>query len=172
MIKLQEFLLDELVDSKNNPGLTLHGETYDNNLYVSMKAFWDQFVGEITLEYTCASCKSTISNREPINYLLLKFPDDNDKKCHTLQSLIKFNLRETDVEDYHCPGCQKKFQPQQSLPLLSFPPSCALYSVAMEEKVMASLLHRLSILPLVSTLKGTKCLMTSQLLSITSQKRW
>ena len=39
IMKLQQFLLDELEDSKKNPGHTHHGETYDNNLYVSMKAF-------------------------------------------------------------------------------------------------------------------------------------
>jgi hypothetical protein len=39
----------------------------------------------------------------------------------------------------------------QSLPLLSFPPSCAFYSVAVEATVMAPLLQRLSFLPLVST---------------------
>ena len=42
IMKLQQFLLDELEHSKNNPGLTLHGVKYDNDLYVSMKAFWRQ----------------------------------------------------------------------------------------------------------------------------------
>jgi hypothetical protein len=41
IMKLQQLLLDELEDSKKNPGRTLHGETYVNDLYVSMKAFWD-----------------------------------------------------------------------------------------------------------------------------------
>jgi hypothetical protein len=39
---LQQLLLDELDNSKENSGHTLHGEKYDNDLYVSMKAFWRQ----------------------------------------------------------------------------------------------------------------------------------
>ena len=51
IIRLQHFLLEELEDSKNNPGLTLHGKTYDNDLYLSMKSFWNLFEGEITEVY-------------------------------------------------------------------------------------------------------------------------
>ena len=61
---IQKFLLDELWNSKDNPGFTLQGKKYDNNLYVSMKAFWDQFAGEITHEHTCTSCKITSENWE------------------------------------------------------------------------------------------------------------
>ena len=50
IVKLQQFLLDELEDSKDNPGHTHKGNKYKNDLYVSMKAFWDQFAGEITHE--------------------------------------------------------------------------------------------------------------------------
>jgi len=71
IMKLQQFLLDELENSNDNPSLTLQGKKYDNNLYVSMKAFWDQFTGEITHEYTCTSCKMTIESWELIKYELL-----------------------------------------------------------------------------------------------------
>ena len=64
IMKLQQFLLDELWNSKDNPGFTLQGKKYDNDLYVSMKAFWDQFAGEITHEHTCTSCKITSENWE------------------------------------------------------------------------------------------------------------
>ena len=37
--KLQEFLLDELWNTSANPGFTTAGEHYDNDLYISMKAF-------------------------------------------------------------------------------------------------------------------------------------
>jgi hypothetical protein len=121
IIRLQHFLLDELEDSKNNPGLTLHGKTYDNDLYLSMKSFWDQFAGEITVEYTCTSCKSTNAGPSSIYYLLLHFPDDNDKKCYTVQSLIEFNLRETDVEEYNCPGCQNKTSATSKSSITKFP---------------------------------------------------
>jgi hypothetical protein len=47
-MKLQQLLLDELENSKDNPGLTLQGVKYDNDLYLSMNAFWDLFTGEIT----------------------------------------------------------------------------------------------------------------------------
>ena len=97
IMKLQQFLLDELEHSKNNPGLTLHGVKYDNDLYVSMKAFWDQFTGEITHETACTSCKTTIENQEPIDYLLLKFPPGDDDKQYdedcTVESLIKYHLK-------------------------------------------------------------------------------
>jgi uncharacterized UBP type Zn finger protein len=121
IIRLQHFLLDELEDSKNNPGLTLHGKTYDNDLYLSMKSFWDQFAGEITVEYTCTSCKSTNGGPASIYSLFLHSPDDNDKKCHTVQSLIEFNLRETDVKEYHCPGCQKKTSATSKSSITKFP---------------------------------------------------
>ena len=62
IMKLQQLLLDELENSKENSGLTLQGEKYDNNLYVSMKAFWDLFTGEITHEYTCTSCTTIFQN--------------------------------------------------------------------------------------------------------------
>ena len=86
-----------------------------------MKSFWDQFEGEITVEYTCTSCKSTNAGPASINYLLLHFPGDNDKKCYTVQSLIEFNLRETDVEDYNCPGCQKKTSATSKSSITKFP---------------------------------------------------
>ena len=65
--------------------VALQGENFDNDRYVSMKAFWDLFTGEITHEYACTSCKSTIENRELINYLLLKFPQSYQQ---AIQSLI------------------------------------------------------------------------------------
>jgi hypothetical protein len=44
-----------------------------------------------------------------------------------------------------------QLQQQESLPLLGFPPSCAFYSVAIKEMIMAPFLQQLSFLPLVST---------------------
>jgi len=111
IMMLQQFLLDELENSKNNPGLTLHGVKYDNDLYISMKAFWDQFTGEITHETECTSCKTTIESQEPINYLLLKFPpDDDDKQCDedcTVESLIKYDLQEQCIENHRCSSCKE-----------------------------------------------------------------
>ncbi len=52
---LQQYLLDELENSKDNPGRTLHGEKYVEDLFLTMKAFWDQFTGGITHETTCTS---------------------------------------------------------------------------------------------------------------------
>ena len=109
IMALQQFLLDELDNSKENSGHTLHGEKYDNDLYVSMKAFWDIFTEEITHEYTCTSCKSTSQNQEPMNYLLLKFPDahhERDEYC-TVESLIQYHLQEEEIYDYQC-SCYEK----------------------------------------------------------------
>jgi uncharacterized UBP type Zn finger protein len=124
IMKLQQFLLDELENSKDNPGLTLQGKKYDNDLYVSMKAFWDLFTGEITHEYACTSCKSTIENRELINYLLLKFPDDDDKKCDedcTVESLIKYHLQEQCIEVYQCSCCKKDTSATRKSAITKFP---------------------------------------------------
>jgi hypothetical protein len=79
------------------------------------------FEGEITEVYTCTSCKSTIARPGSIYYLLLHFPDDKDKKIYTVQSLIEFNLRETDVKDYNCPGCQKKTSATAKSSITKFP---------------------------------------------------
>ncbi len=106
---LQKFLLDELENSEENPGFTLYDEIYDNDLYLSMKAFWDVFTGEITHEYTCTSCKNTFPNQEPINYLLLKFPDvhhEHDKYC-TVEFLIEYHLQEEKNDNYQCSFCEK-----------------------------------------------------------------
>jgi hypothetical protein len=45
----------------------------------------------------------------------------------------------------------KILQQRRSLPLLSIPPSCAFYSVAVEETIMAPFLQQFSFLPLAST---------------------
>jgi len=124
IMKLQQLLLDELENSKDNSGLTLQGEKYDNDLYVSMKAFWDQFTGEITHEYACTSCKRAIENREPINYLLLKFPDDDDKKCDedcTVESLIENHLQEQYIQDCQCSCCEKNSSATRKSAITKFP---------------------------------------------------
>jgi len=45
----------------------------------------------------------------------------------------------------------KILQQQKSLPLLNIPPSCAFYSVAVEERIMTPFLQQFSFLPLAST---------------------
>jgi hypothetical protein len=123
IMKLQQLLLDELEDSKKNRGRTLQGETYVNNLYVSMKAFWDLFTGEITHEYTCTSCKTTFQNQELINYLLLKFPKAHhecDEDC-TVQSLIEYYLQEEDIKKYHCSYCKKSTLAVSKSSITKFP---------------------------------------------------
>jgi hypothetical protein len=109
IMALQNFLLDELENSEKNPGRTVYGEVYDNNLYVSMKACWDLFTGEITHEYTFTSCKNTSQNHEQIDYLLLKFPDEHhecDLNC-TGEYLIQYHLQEEKNDDYQCRFCDK-----------------------------------------------------------------
>ena len=123
IMKLQQLLLDELENSKDNSGLTLYGEKYDNDLYVSMKAFWDLFTGEMTHEYTCTSCKNTIRNCELINSLLLKFPDGHhecDKDC-TVESLIEYHLQEEHFEKYQCSHCKKNSSATRKSSITKFP---------------------------------------------------
>ena len=146
IMKLQQYLLDELENSKDNPGLTLRGEKYDDDLYISMKAFWDQFTGEITHETACTSCTTTIESQEPIDYLLLKFPPGDDDKQYdedcTVESLIKYHLKEQCIEGRRCSGCKNVLQEYEILPLLSFPPSCAFYSVAISEMIKSPFLQQ------------------------------
>ena len=108
--KLQEFLLYELWNTSANPGFTTAGEHYDNDVYVSMKAFWDQFEGEITHETACLSCKNTTEERELTTNLLLKFPEYYDNKCDedcTVESLIKHHLQEHCIDGYECSHCHQ-----------------------------------------------------------------
>ena len=123
IMALQQLLLDELENSKENSGHTLHGEKYDNDLYLSMKAYWDLFTGEITHEYTCTSCKSTSQNQEPINYLLLKFPDahhERDEYC-TVESLIQYHLQEEEIDDYRCSCCEKNTSATKKSAITNYP---------------------------------------------------
>jgi hypothetical protein len=99
IVALQQYLIDELQNSEKHPGRTVSGEVYDDNLYSSMKDFWDLFVGEITHEYTCASCKNSSQTREATDYLLLKFPDEfheSDLNC-TVESLLQYMLQKEKV---------------------------------------------------------------------------
>jgi len=82
IMALQESLLLELKSSKKNTRPTHYKEIYDNDLYLSMKAFWDLFTGEITHKYTCTLCEKTLSKKEPFNYLLLKIPDEHHGVNH------------------------------------------------------------------------------------------
>jgi len=138
IMKLQQYLLDELENSKDNPGRTLRGVKYDNDLYVSMKAFWDQFTGEITHETACKSCKSTIESQEPIDYLLLKFPPGDDDKQYdddcTVESLIKYHLQEQCIEDYQCSCCKEGTSGTRKSDITKFSSSCAFYFVEEEEE--------------------------------------
>ena len=100
LMKLQQYLLHELQNSEKHPGCTNHNQVYDDNLYSSMKDFWNLFVGEITHEYTCTMCKSSSRTLEPTDYLLLKFPDefhDSNRNC-TVESLIEFMLHEEELD--------------------------------------------------------------------------
>ena len=100
LMKLQQFLLHELQNSQEHPGHTTNNQVYDDNLYSSMKKFWNLFVGEIRHEYTCTFCKSSSQTLEPTDYLLLKFPDEfheSNRNC-TVESLIEFMLHEEELD--------------------------------------------------------------------------
>ena len=123
IMALQEYLLDELKNSEKNQGHTHHGEIYDTDLYLSMKAFWDLFTGEITHEYTCTSCKSTFQHKEPINYLLLKFSDvhhENNQDC-TVEFLIDYYLQEETIENYQCRFCKQKSSATKNSAITTYP---------------------------------------------------
>ena len=108
----------------DNPGFTLEGKQYDNDLYVSIKAFWDQFEGEITHETTCTSCQNTTEIRALTTNLLLKFPDDDDNNfdedCR-VESLIKYHLQEECIEGYECSHCPQHTSATRKATITKFP---------------------------------------------------
>jgi len=121
-VKLQQYLLDELENSKDNPGRTLHGEKYVEDLFLPMKAFWDQFTGEITHETTCTSCKRTIEDQEPFVYLLLKFPKEDHNEDCTVDSLIKHYLAEEEcLEGRECICSDKRTSGIRNSTITNFP---------------------------------------------------
>jgi hypothetical protein len=124
IVKLQQYLLDELENSKDNPGRTLHGEKYVEDLFLTMKAFWDQFTGEITHETTCTStsCKRTFEDQESFTFLLLKFPElDHNEDC-TVDSLIKHYLpKEQCLEPRDCICSDKRIPGIRNSTITNFP---------------------------------------------------
>jgi hypothetical protein len=127
IMALQKSLLLELKSSEKNPLRTYYEEIYDNDLYHSMKAFWDLFTGEITHKYTCTrtSCEKTLSKQEPFNYLLLKFPDEHhgvNQSCTcTVEFLKEYHLQEENIEDYQCPHCSKRCSAMKKLFITKYP---------------------------------------------------
>jgi len=99
LMKLQQFLLHELQNSQEHPGHTTNNQVYDDNLYSSMKKFWNLFSGEIRHEYTCTFCRSSSEKLEPTDHLLLKFPEEFHESNHncTVESLIEFMLQDEQV---------------------------------------------------------------------------
>ena len=121
IVKLQHYLLDELEDSKDNPGHTLHGEKYDDDLFIPMKTFWDQFTGEITHKTACASCEMIVELKEPIDYLLLKFPKEDHNEDCTVESLIKHLLQEERLEGRECSCSEKRTSGIRNSTITNFP---------------------------------------------------
>jgi len=121
IVKLQRYLLDELEDSKDNSGRTLHGVKYDDDLFLPMKAFWDRFIGEITHETACTSCKTIVEIKEPFDYLLLKFPKEDHNEDCTVESLIKHLLKEEFLEGRECSCSEKCTSGIQNSTITNFP---------------------------------------------------
>ncbi len=60
---LKQCLIDELKQSEDGSGLTNSGSEYDENLYMSMKTFWDLFsAGQCTTTVTCTTCGTISTN--------------------------------------------------------------------------------------------------------------
>ena len=98
---LQQYLLDELEDSKDNPGRTLHGEKYDDDLFIPMKAFWDLFTGIFMQEITCTQCNSVRTTEIPFRELMLNYPEEHHPSnlgC-TLEELINHHYGQREIND-------------------------------------------------------------------------
>ncbi len=71
---LKQCLLDKL-QSENDSGVTISGSDYDENLYMSMKTFWDLFPpGQFTTTVTCTTCGTISTTHEPFSELMLNLP--------------------------------------------------------------------------------------------------
>ena len=129
MIKLQELLLDELKESKDKSGLTLKGDNYDNDLYVSMKGFWDQFTMELTHDITCATCENTTRSQEVMNCLLLQFPEahQHSDKDITFDKLMDYHLEEEFLEPYQCGSCKTTSSATKKSSITKFPSFVCVY---------------------------------------------
>jgi hypothetical protein len=72
---LKQCLIDELTQSKDGSGVTNSGREYDENLYMSMKTFWDLFsAGQFTTTVTCTTCGTMSTTHEPFSEVMLTFP--------------------------------------------------------------------------------------------------
>ena len=129
MIKLQEFLLDELKESKDKSSLTLKGANYNNDLYVSMTGFWDHFTMELTHDTKCASCNNTTQEQDIFNCLLLKFPEAHQIKDEdiTFNHIMDYHLDEEYLEPYTCGSCKTTSSAMKTSLITKFPSFLCVY---------------------------------------------
>ena len=68
--------MPNFAQSEGGSGVTNSNNVYDENLYKSMKDFWDLFsTGQLTTTVTCATCGNISTTREPFSELMLNFPE-------------------------------------------------------------------------------------------------
>jgi len=86
---LKQCLLEELTQSEDGSGVTISGSDYDENLYMSLKTFWDLFsAGQFTTMVTCTTCGTISITHEPFSELMLPFPQPHHENPHKYQKLI------------------------------------------------------------------------------------
>ena len=107
-MSLKQCLLEELTQSEDGSGVTNGNTVYDENIYKSMKDFWDIFTtGQLTTTVTCATCGNISTTREPFSELMLNFPEahhEGDQDC-MVQDLIRHHCMTQHLPDYKCDVC-------------------------------------------------------------------
>jgi K+-sensing histidine kinase KdpD len=83
----------------------------------------------------------------PVVRSLKQSSDSGRKRIASEEPGVREQRREQEQEQ----PANTRQRAEESLPLLNFPPSCAFYSVSVENTIMAPFLQQLSFLPLVST---------------------
>lgn len=120
---LKECLLNELKQKEDGSSATTD---YDEELYMSMKEFWDLFsAGRSTITLTCTSCGNILSTTDDeFDALLLCFPASHheaDEDC-TLEQLIAHYSETELIPNCDCNICNQKTTLSKQIAITTCPP--------------------------------------------------
>ena len=120
---LKECLLNELKQKEDGSSASTD---YDEELYMSMKEFWDLFsAGRSTITLTCTSCGNILSTTDDeFDALLLCFPASHheaDEDCTLEQLIAHYNATEL-IPNCDCNICNQKTTLSKQIAITTCPP--------------------------------------------------
>jgi hypothetical protein len=111
IVTLKDQMLKELKAEQANTDPNTIRHPYDNDLYTSMKEFWDNFdSGMMAQAVTCPKCGNVTTKEDDFSDLILRFPEQptaNRKQQHKLASLYE-NYTSGEADDYMCIPCNSR----------------------------------------------------------------